>query len=702
MAKKPLPQNKPDGEPSPFSLEEVLAPVTEREKQAERLAAIAQQQLRTSVKYKQPRMDEIQKSIDLGAGKTKPALKGRWNVPLPIMAGFHDTLLSKTDDAPHVKFGHTDIADMPRAAKVQAKFDQDSSDVAEMWALKDRMEKSLAIFCGVGISKVYAYNDDEGNYRPVYEVIDYQDFECEPMGGQILKDHKFKGQRNIFKSKADLMKGAMGDNPIYSKRQVLKLIATVGSDDYKRFDKIYQEKTERLKALGFAPEMNSYMGVPTYNLTEWYMEDPETGEKWYLLFEARSGVWVRACPLKEVFESNEDPFVAWHTHPDPFNFWSKAPSDDMRPVAEAMTIIFNQALDNREKKNYGQRAYDPAVFPDPSQLEWRPDGLVETESGISQAGMGGIGAGVYNFTIQDMPEAGTINLMQFMDNFSGTKTGVTNDAQGQSQEKTNGIYFGNLQQVADRLGLYNKSYSEAWGRKGRLYYFGLREHIQNNKLMVRMIGVDGYNWVELVKEDTQPSHDFNITIVGGQAQAQNDELTERRQLDGLKLLLTVPAAAARMNVDVTIEETLRLSKFDEATIKRFMDSQGYGAAEVMAEATQAIEDILDGGNPKQNRSATPLFMQTIIDFASDSEDLDLATYNKLMMYAESHQQIALMNSMRKARMQASMQGMMLGAPGGGAPGGGGGGGAPVAGNPAPSPDGETGLTPAAARSAVTG
>ncbi|MEK7068561.1 MAG: hypothetical protein AAB964_01965, partial [Patescibacteria group bacterium] len=142
---------------SPIDPATLFAPATELELKLNKLVGIAQQQLRTSVRYKEARMQEIQKSIDLYNGKTKKALKGRWNVALPLMSGYVDTLLSKTDDAPKVKFNYQDIADLQRSQKVQAKFDQDSSDVAEQWALKDRMEKKLASFSGVGISKVFAY-----------------------------------------------------------------------------------------------------------------------------------------------------------------------------------------------------------------------------------------------------------------------------------------------------------------------------------------------------------------------------------------------------------------------------------------------------------------------------------------------------------------------------------------------------------------
>ena len=642
-------------------LEDMFAPTTEKELLAKKLVAIARDQIKMSMDYKDARMQEVQKSIDLYHGKTKKALKGRWNVPLPLMSGYVDTLLSKTDDTPKVRYSYQDIADMQRAAKVQAKWEQDSSSAMEKWPAKDRLEKKISSFYGVGISKHFAYNDEKGMYHSVYEVVDPLDFECEPLGGQFLRSHKFKGQRNIFKTESDLKKGAIGEKAVYEKKQVLKLISAYSSED-KNFEKLYQEKTDRLRSLGFDPDRNSYIGQKVYNMTEWYME--YDGVWYYILMEPHTGIWVRFEELADVFESDMDPFTAWHTHPDPFNFWSKAPADDMRPVAEAMNIIFNQALDNRDKKNYAQRAYDPAVFDDPSQLEWRADGLVATVAGVSETRP--IGNGVFSFNVADMPEAGTINLMKFMDDITGLKTGITPSAQGESDEKRVGIYFGNLQQVADRLGLYNKSYSEAWGEKGLLYYWGLRQCIKSNKLMVKMIGEKGYNWVELVKDDTDPEQEFNVEIVGGQAQAALDEIKKQNRTASLAAIMANPGLSAKLNPEVTIEEVLRNGDWDEASIKRFMATEAYGSEEVISEAHQAIQDIIAGRQPKINRSATPIFMQTIIDFAYDSEDLDLDMFQKLVTYAELHLEIATQNSMRKVRAAVAQMGAPM--PGVGAEG----------------------------------
>lgn len=641
---------------SPLTAEEIFAPQTPEEIRAERLVKIAQQQLQTSIRYKEKRMAEIAKNEDLYYGKTKRALKGRWNVPLPLMSGYVDTLLSKIDDPPKVKYSYQDVADMERSMKTQAKWDQESTSVKNKWSLKDRMEKKLAALSGVGISKTYAFNDEKGEYVSAYDVIDYLDFECEPMGGQLLGEHLFKGQRNIFKTQSQLTRGATGNKPIYNRKQTLKLVMSAGGGRLQKdFQRLYLEKTDRLRALGFNTDQGSYVGVPIYNLVEWYMEDPENGEKYYLFFEPHTGIWVRGCPLSEVFASDTDPFEAWHTHPDPFNFWSKAPADDMRPVAEAMNVIFNQALDARDRKIYHMRAYDPAVFSDPAQLEWRADGLVETVAGISANQV--ISSGIYELKIEGVDEAATINLMTFMDQIAGTKTGITPAAQGAAdkQQQTNGIYFGNLQQVADRLGLYNKSYSEAWGGKGLKFYWGLKEHITSDGMMVRMIGEKGYNWTTLTKQDLNPTRDFDISIVGGQAEAAADEILKKTKAIALQSLMLNPNLAGRLNPDVTIEETLRNGGWEDGDIKRFLDNQSPGSELIISQAHQAIQDILAKKMPRLNRGATTLFMQEIVDFADESDDLDQDMYLSLMDYAKRHMPIVTENMVRKARLQAAIE-----------------------------------------------
>lgn len=642
-------KSKADGAvPSPIDISMMMAPTTERDVLREKLVAIAREQIKTSYEYKRNRMDEVQRSIDLYNGKTKKALKGRWNVPLPLMSGFCDTLLSKTDDPPRLKVGYQDMADLRRAKKVQAKWDQDSSSVEGRWDEKDRQSKKFAFFYGYAPMKYFAYNDVKGEYRSHLEVVDPMDFECEPMGGQNLRDHKFLGQRNIFKTKSELEAMAMGESAIYDKKQVLRLVAAFAGRDNKEVEQLFHEKTDRMRSLGFDPERHSYVGQQIYNLTEWYMEFE--GRWYYLFLEPHSGVCVRFEDLEDMFEGGH-PFESWHTHPDPFNFYSKSPADDMRPVAESMNVLFNQMLDARERNIYAQRGYDPDAIDDPALLEWRPDGLIPIKT---QDGTRPIGNSVYQFKVEGSDEQGTINLMQYMDEITGLKTGVTPSAQGESDEKRVGIYFGNLQQVADRLGLYNKAYSECWGRIGRLYYLGLRKHVKSNHMMVKMVGLRGYNWEELTEDDTNPTREFNLEVVGGQAQVQLDEI--KKQQKEAALINAVKINPNGFNVNAVSEELLSNGGWEEGQIKRLMDPMSFGTDDMISIAEQAIQDIVyNEKEPKLYRKATFFFMQYILDKADelfDHEDVDLDEYRALLAYAQAHRDFAAYNAVKYARLQA--------------------------------------------------
>ena len=103
-----------------------------------------------------------------------------------------------------------------------------------------------------------------------------------------------------------------------------------------------------------------------------------------VVYDYGTGIWIRCVPLKEDFKSDLWPTSAWHANRDTFNFYSKSPCDDMLPLAEVIRVLLNQQLDNNNKTNYNMRGYDPAIIKDPSELEWRPDGLVKFTSGSAQ------------------------------------------------------------------------------------------------------------------------------------------------------------------------------------------------------------------------------------------------------------------------------------------------------------------------------
>jgi hypothetical protein len=310
-------------------------------------------------------------------------------------------------------------------------------------------------------------------------------------------------------------------------------------------------------------------------------------------------------------------------------------------------ILINQELDNRQKKNWGQRAYDPEVFPNPADLQWRPDGLVATKSGASLRQT--IQSGVYEFQTPELQ--GTINLVQYIDSMIGQKTGVTADAQGSSDEDKVGIYYGNMQQTADRMGLYNKSYKKFWQAIGRRYVWGLTEHLRAPQA-VEIIGEKGAEWEELKRTEINP--EWDIMVVGGNAELAQDEMKKKR-LQEIMASLT-PDELAVTSSRWRAEQKLRIGGIEEDEIRMAFDMQNEGNREILAEASMAIQEVLQGKTPKLNRGANTSFIQKILDYATDT-DLKQTEYDSLMAFAQAHIQIAQENMARKAVQMMAQQGI---------------------------------------------
>lgn len=630
---------------------------------ADKLTGIACKQLEAGVKYRQQRLDTIKEFEDLYYNKKIATIDRNIDIPFPFVAGHVDTFLAKIDAPPKVDFGPTEESDIQLAEKITAAFRLDSSSMLAAWDRKDRSEKKLAAISGVGISKIYAESPG-GKYYACYDVIDYNDFVCEGTQGH-LEDNMYCGQMNIFRTRAELQNRA--ENGTYNAEQVNLLLSRTGQEDYKVNDDLYGNKVNRLQAMGLTPELTTYVGQEVVNLTEWCMDYENT--RYYLVFEYNTGTWVRAEKLVDVFPCGARypkgiyPYVAWHINPDAFNFWSKGEVDDIAPVAAALKIILDQTLINTMRQNQPGRAIDPSVFPDPNALEWRrPDDIIITKPGKNPA------EGIYTFQTPSI--TGSINLVQYLDNFLGQKTGVTADAQGAADKDVKvGVYYGNLQQVSDRMGLIEKNYNESYAEKGYRYYWGMRTHLNENKL-VRMIGKQGVQWDVLTKSELKDSDDFDVIVSGGSRQAELDAVKQKQQAEALAQVKNNPVASKLLSMKWLFENELRLGGFDDEQIQQAFDIQGEESRELMQEASKAIQDILLGKTPRLNRGANAAFLQKILDF--DIDKLDYIKLDKqgnvvgidekmkkkseaLQAYANAHYDIVIENTLRKAKIKAQME-----------------------------------------------
>ncbi len=537
--------------------------------------------------------------------KTPRRLKGRFNIPLPIISGFIDTFKSKIDESPSIDFIPNSEADLRVAKKVEQVWLQEKTDDRGGFNDVDDSVKHLAVMSGRGCYSYFAESDPK--YKSNFGFVDYYDHIFEPQGGGDLDDHLFCGRHNIFKTKEEIEAGMKSG--LYNKRAGSNIIAAMAENKFKEQETEMYEKNNRLRAIGLSPTTNNYVGVDIVGLTEMYLN--YRGERWYIFFDKQTMNVLRAEPLKEVFESDLYPLVSFATHKDPNNYMSKAPCDDIYAAAEGQTEIFNQGMDNLQKRNWGMRGVDTSVVKNVNQLKWRPDGIIEFDGQ-----KGDIRKALVEIQTPENT-AQVTNLIGFLDNFMGTKTGITAGIQGQSdKDKKVGVFFGELEQAADRINAVSKQYRRAHAKLAKRFVAGLNEHLTED-YAIKLIGSNGVEWTELKRKEMTA---LDISSSGGSEEAQANEVKRQKRGNALATLTANPDLGGLLNKKWVVEQLLEAGEFEDEDIRMAMDTQNDGDAEIMSEAAQSIEDILLNKEPNLNRGATTGFVRNIIEF-SRKEDI---------------------------------------------------------------------------------
>lgn len=616
---------------------------TPEETLADEALLVAIKQADTAELFQKPIFDEIQQNEDMLAGKKKPALKGRNDVPLDmiIMRGFLDTLLAGQDEPVTVKFGNSREQDLNASKKITAVWDKEKAPSRGNYDAYILDAKYFAANAGRGFLKMWV--ESKPKFRTHLDVSDHFDMITEPMGGPYLDKHLFKGEQNIFRDGAEL--DALADEGTYNKAQVQKLKGVVTEEDFKKNVDTYKFKMMRYAATGLNIETNNFVGNRLYNLTEWVMF--YKGEWRYMVFDRKAKIWVRFDKLTNVFAhateyEGRGPWVSFATNRNPKIFWSRAIMSDIRPIAHTMKKVLNLTLDNLEKRNWDMKAYDPKVFTDPTQLLYKQDGLAKAtlERGRS------IQSGIYQFQTPDTTSI-TVNLNEYLDRFLSTKTGITNEQQGSGETQKVGIYYGNVEQAQNRVGLKNKMFYQCLCDLAAIFDWGCFEHLDES-YAVKLLGPNGVEWNnEITKKDLDC--DFIIEITGGADEEKNNaELLTRKAATIGSIEANPNFYVGKVNTNWMLREKLKAGGWTDDQIRVALDTQNDGDDEILSEAAQAIFDILEGGNPKLNRGATTGYIQKIMDYCYDTEGLAQEKFDKLVAFAQAHIPIAQKNMIRKA------------------------------------------------------
>ncbi len=607
-----------------------MKPITVTTADAATILANLQREYTAGIEHRRARVKNWQKNDDRVNGNVKAPKRSLNNFHLPILAGFEDTLVSKVDDQPQLKFG----SDQPGEKRIGRKYDelyrQCSTRPGKEWKMADLSSKRDSARYGRALLKMVGFSKP---FNIELHSTDPYDFYCDPLCGDKLSRARYLGVEPIFKSAFQLEEGVKSG--AYDKEAVAALCD--GPDDNAQGATLSEAMTESMSRFA-SLKLDGYgylgIGEKQYRLVE--SGTTYKGVRYYCVWSPEGQQLLRCQPLSKVFGIPDGHelwhIVSWAPFPDKKVFWSKAPDDDISDVAEFQRQTMMYAADGLLKNVWGTRVYDPGVF-DATDLFFQPGGLAPSKKGASATGAGLSGA-VHELKTPEYSEA--FNLITSLDSFVGQKTGVTPDAQGASDQDVLGIAEQNIEQISDRMGLTSKHYQSAYIELGQLFLF-MAKHLLKGKEAVRVIGPEGYEFEELAAKDIDPS--IAITVRGGRAE---ENLSQNKRSEKVKALndLAVNPEMPKWMVD----ERLRLAGYEDAEVKTLTDEAAYGSSDQINRAGEAVEQLLEGKEPpKLYQGADASYVKTILDAARRFTDSDGPEYDRLVAYAKAHVDIVGQN-----------------------------------------------------------
>lgn len=618
------------------------------EQLATKAVDIAMKQIMASNEFKKPRIQRLNMYWELYDGKVKKKLRQLFNIPIPVFPGMVDTLCAMYDTPIQLKFQEGDPSDYFKVQKIQGAWNMEvlDSNQNSKWDSKLRTGRKHKVINGRDVYRYTASSDPE--YSSTLDVVELDDFTFQPKGGLWLENHLFAGEQCVQKTESDLKEGAK--NGIYNKAQVQELIDLASKGDYLPDNNPeFGRKLERFKPLGLSPDDHSYVGSTVYTIVNHILEID--GTRYYLSFHPWTKKWLRFEKWKDICSSELYPWISSASHEDSKNFLSKSYGDDLYPAADAIVSMFNQEMTNREKRNFGARAYDRDMFPDVKRLDesmHRPDALVpvDTKGGTRQ-----IAQGIYEFKVGEL--GGTINLIDWIKQGIGTDTGVSdiNQGQAQSASKKASVTFMEQKAISKRLSYTSQPFQELVSELGKRYVYGLKDHMPS-KMAIKLMGEKGWDWDEITKVDLSTKKDVDVLVVSTDKQVSDSELKKEKRKEALLAIGADPTMAQLVNPKVRAEELLRsVGGYDDVEIATLMDTETFGSKKASSHAAMAIQAILEGKKPELWYGADSFFMQRILDFAVDHRTTLKKKYLTLVQYAMAHEQIAMMNLERKANQQ---------------------------------------------------
>lgn len=581
--------------------------------------------------YKRKRIIDWHKNEQLLAHEKQNLGDQRSNVGIANTKaiGFQDTLLSKVDDAPKIKFIKTTEADLHVANRYNGLFNMDMASENEDLDFKDLLGKKSGIVYG---RTIYDYHASSfKGYKSTLNPVSAYDFLIDPSaGGRDMEKARHLGRAGVWKDKWQLQNGVK--DGIYIKSEVDQLLTGKGDGE-----NASQEQKDKAEGTYFltGEKQRVLEGTDNYHFHEW--GTTYEGERYYLLVHESSKIAVRVERLKDMFARNLWWFWSWATNPEENEFWTLSPLDNVRQIFIAQGINIDQALDNNERINHPMMGVVAGAVKNLSDLRYGRDKRVMFKKGID------LNTATKTFTTPQIDNP--LTIYQALEGIADLESGVSASTKGVAEEDKVGIYEGNLANLSDRLGLLNKSYARGYKTFANLWKYGVEEHM-TKEIAIEMLGAEGISYETVKPSDMKPNKSLKVMVEANDAETQSDNQDKRNKL----AFLASKKGDPTFNQKVVAEMEANIAGFKREEIDRLLDVENAASAELMAEAAQEIELLIDGKEVEPNWQANTKYAQKFVDYMQDHKnELTDEQFKALEDYLLSVQDIIVRNSVRKAQ-----------------------------------------------------
>lgn len=601
---------------------------TKKELKIDEYVAQAIQEIEFARRHKQGKIKNWQKNEDMYYAKKVPTDSSRANVDLARGQEFVRTLLSKIDNSIFFKFIRRKLAQHKRVEKLNSLRTYDAS--RDDWDIKDLAGKTQMIIYGRAIYCYYA--DSYEGYKPHLDPVDVYDFLIDPSAGGIdIEKARYMGHYGVVKTKEELEEGV--SEGVYLKKQVSELLKGNGNAN----ESTQEETNKQNRAYGQNTDAKKEINSNEFKFWQWITTDKDTGERIYLLMSATMNTAVRCEKLKDMFSDGLFPYWTYAAVIDLVEFWTPSFFDFVREIFMAQAVSVNQLLDNGEQINKPQKIVNVSALENLAELKYRREGIIKVKKDVD--------ANKAIQFVQTSPITTAVNVYNLLEQIQEKSSGVTAGSKGVSDEDGKvGIYEGNQENVADRFGLVNKSYSFGYKRFAMLYLQGVKDHLKK-KIAIEILGPDGVEVDEVSARDLiKKGEDYGIIVESSNAESA---LSIKKQAQKMSFL-TAQAANPEINQKKLFEMQASIVGLQPDEIKLLLDKEGYGSTEVMAEADRDIEDLLEGKKIKPNQIANTAYKQRFVDYMQDNEEkIDAEQFRALADYVLLLDPIITRNMTRK-------------------------------------------------------